>query len=207
MSPDAFSLLQQPRRPWLDSDDLKQRFHELSAPLHPDRVHGASAEERQEANTRYAELNGAYQLLKEARERLPLLYELETGERPRDIQRIPPGTMELFIEVGQTCRDADAFLKRKSEATSPMLKLQLMQEALQWIDRFRELQQRVNLRREELTRELQEMNAAWDLAPAPGNPDRMGSLPLERLEQVYRAMSYVERWTAQLQERVVQFAL
>jgi hypothetical protein len=31
-------------------------------------------------------------------------------------------------------------------------------------------------------------------------------LPLERLEQIYRAMSYVSRWMAQIQERVVQLA-
>jgi hypothetical protein len=32
-------------------------------------------------------------------------------------------------------------------------------------------------------------------------------LPLERLEQLYRAMSYVARWTEQVQERIVQLAM
>ena len=31
-------------------------------------------------------------------------------------------------------------------------------------------------------------------------------LPLDRLEQIYRALSYVGRWTEQIQERAVQLA-
>lgn len=31
--------------------------------------------------------------------------------------------MELFVEVGATCRDVDGFLARRGEVTSPMLKV------------------------------------------------------------------------------------
>ena len=58
----------------------------------------------------------------------------------------------------------------------------------------------------ELEAELQSMNAAWESAPAPGESGRAATLPLERLEQIYRAMSYVSRWMGQIQERVVQLA-
>jgi hypothetical protein len=40
---DCFALLNEPRRPWLDSEALKQRFVSLSAELHPDRTHSAMA--------------------------------------------------------------------------------------------------------------------------------------------------------------------
>lgn len=204
---DAFVLFSEPRRPWLDAGALKARFLPLSAELHPDRVHGASAAEKEAATARYTELNAAYQTLREPRDRLLHLYELEAGERPQDIQRIPSGTMELFVEVGQACRDADEFLKRKASVTSPMMKLQLLQEGLGWLDRFQALQQRVNARREELVGELKSMNAAWEAAPAVGEPGRRAALPLERLELIYRSFSYVERWTGQLQERLVQLTL
>lgn len=204
---DAFALLSEPRRPWLEAEALKARFLPWAAEWHPDRVHGASAVEKEATTARYAELNAAYQTLREPRDRLLHLYELEAGTRPKDIQRIPPGTMDLFVEVGQTCRDADEFLKRKDSTTSPMMKLQLLQEGLGWLDRFQALQQRVNARREELTTELKSMNAAWETAPALGDPGRREALPLERLEQIYRSLSYVERWTGQLQERLVQLTL
>lgn len=204
---DAFALLAEPRHPWLDADALKARFLPLATAVHPDRVHGASEAEKLAANGRYAELNAAFNTLREPRDRLLHLLELEAGARPRDIQRIPPGTMDLFVEIGQTCRDADAFLAKKTEATSPMLRLRLMQEGLVWTDQLQTLQGRVNAKRDEFIAELRALNATWAAAPPVGSPERAAALPLERLEQIYRAMSYVARWTEQLQERLVQLAM
>ncbi|HAB18192.1 MAG TPA: hypothetical protein PLX89_06635 [Verrucomicrobiota bacterium] len=204
---DAFALLNEPRRPWFDAEELKARFLPLSAGTHPDKTHGASADEKRAASSKYAELNAAFNTLKEPRDRLRHLYELEAGEKPKDIQRIPPGTMDLFVEVGQTCRDADAFLQKKSGHDSPMLKLQWMQDGFDWLDRLQSLQGRVNTMRDQLSAELREMNGIWDAAPPSGSPGRRAALPLERLEQIYRSMSYIARWTEQIQERLVQLSL
>jgi len=47
------------------------------------------------------------------------LLELETGARPKEVQRIPPGTMDLFVEIGTICRDVDGFLVERGKAISP----------------------------------------------------------------------------------------
>ena len=203
---DCFELLQEPRRPWLDADALKACFLELSAAAHPDRVHGGTESERAHANARSAELNAAYNTLRESRDRLFHLLELERGAPSRDIQRIPAGTMDLFVEIGQCCRDADTFLATNPNSESPMLKLQRMRQALEWSDRLMALQRQVNLRREVLETTLRGLNAAWESAPPPSDPDRKNHLPLESLEDAARAMSYVSRWTSQLQERLGQLA-
>jgi len=203
---DCFAALGEARRPALDLEALKARFLRQSAEVHPDRFHGASEEGRREAEQRYSELNTAYQTLRESRSRLLHLLELESGARPRDVQRIPPGTMDLFVEVGQTCRDADAFLARRGSVTSPMLKVQLFREGLEWGTKLRDLQGRVNGKAALLEAELEAMAAAWQAAPAPGSADRAAALPLVRLEEVYRVFSYIARWTAQIQERLVQLA-
>ena len=54
--PDAFSLLNEPRRPWLDAGALKQKFLPLSSAAHPDRTHNAPEAEKQAAKP-VAELN------------------------------------------------------------------------------------------------------------------------------------------------------
>ncbi len=203
---DAFALLEEPRRPWLDLEALKTRFLRRSSELHPDRFHAAPEEEKTRAARRFAELNTAYQCLVEPRDRLLHLLELEAGSKPENVQRIPPGTMDLFLEVGQTCREADAFLARRAGVTSPLLRAQMFQEGLEWTERLNGLQGKVNARGDALNAELQTMNAAWAAAPAVGAPGRAAALPLERLEQLYRLLSYVSRWTEQLQERVVQLA-
>ena len=88
-----------------------------------------------------------------------------------------------------------------------MLKVQLFQRGLEWADQINALQQKVNSRRDALFAELQSLIRLWDAAPAPGSLVRAAELPLERLEQIYRVLSYVSRWTEQLQERAVQLAI
>jgi hypothetical protein len=203
---DAFALLSEPRRPWLDAEALKQKFLTLSSHVHPDRVHSATETDKQMANTRYAELNAAYNALREPRDRLLHLLQLELGAKPSDIQRIPPGTMDLFVEVGQLCRDIDAFIAERANVTSPLLKVKLFERGMEWTDKLQELQLRINAKRDELAAELQQMNAVWESAPPIESPDRAAALPLERVEQIYRVFSYIARWSEQIQERIVQLA-
>ena len=63
MEPNHFELLDQPRRPWLDPVELKTKFLSLSGSCHPDRLHNATAAEKQSATDRYAALNAAYRQL------------------------------------------------------------------------------------------------------------------------------------------------
>jgi curved DNA-binding protein CbpA len=203
---DYFALLNETRKPWLETEQLKTNFLALSAEVHPDRVHGAPESEKHEANRRYAELNAAYQCLREPKSRLLHLLELELGRRPADVQRIPPGTMDLFVEVGQVCRDVDGFLAQRAKTTSPMMKVQLFASAMEWSDRLNALQQKVNAKKEELSAELLSINPQFETAAPPGSPERQHGLPFERLEQIYRVLSYIARWTEQLQERIVQLS-
>jgi curved DNA-binding protein CbpA len=204
---DCYALLEEPRRPWVDVDALKQRFLGMSSPLHPDRIHGAPEAEKEVATYRYAQLNAAYNTLREPKDRLPHLLQLESGAPPKDIQRIPPGTMDLFVEVGQMCRDVDAFLVEKGKVTSPLLKVQIFVRGQEWTQRLNKLQQSIHAKRDELLLELKGMNPIWEQAPEGPAEARRAALPLERVEQIYRILSYVARWTEQIQTRIVELAV
>jgi curved DNA-binding protein CbpA len=204
---DYFALLGEARRPWIEPEALKARFLELSTQVHPDRFHAAPPEEKERAGQRYTEVNTAWQCLSDPKERLRHLLELEMGGRLKDVQRIPPGTMDLFMEVGQVCRDTTAFLAERSKAVSPMLRVQMFERGLEWTEKLHQLQQKVNGLRETLSSELQGLNPVWASAPPVGAPGRAAALPLEQLEQIYRRLSYVSRWTEQLQEPLVQLAM
>jgi DnaJ-domain-containing protein 1 len=203
---DNFALLQQARQPWIELDSLKTKFLELSAQTHPDKVHSHSESAKTEAGSRYAELNAAYNCLRDPKERLLHLLELETGAKPLDVQSLPPGAMDLMMEVGKICREADQFLAAKSQTTSPLLKVRMFEKGMALTEKLNQLRQRIDLRREELWAELKTMNFAWDNAPAMASPDRQMALPLERLEQIYRICSFTTRWTGQIQERIVQLS-
>lgn len=203
---DAFELCGEIRRPWIEAASLKEKFLQISSEFHPDRFHEMPRAEKDAATARYADLNAAFTLLREPRDRLLHLLELEMGTRPRDIQRIPSGTMDLFGEVGQLCRDIDAYLAASAGSESPMLRLGRMRAGLEWVERLLALQTRINAKRDALLSEVQALNPVWVEAPPIGAADRVKRLPLERLEEIYRVLSYVVRWTGQIQERLTQLA-
>ena len=198
---DHFSILNEPRRPWLDPDSLKQKFLALSAEVHPDRVHGAPPPEKEAAQQRYMSLNASYNCLRDPKDRLRHLLELELAAKPKDIERIPPDLMDLFLEISQLCRQTDAFLTEKRATTSPLVQVQMFERSQEWTEKLMAIQTSLNSRRAELETELKTIDAAW--SPVE-KADHGPALP--RLEELYRLFSYYARWGSQLQERIVQLA-
>lgn len=202
MTFDAFELLHEEKRPWLDVEGLKSRFRTLSSEFHPDRFHSESPEAREAAGQRYAALNQAHQTLVDPKERLLHLLTLERGAPPKDIQRIPQGTMDLFVEIGQSCRDADAFLALSAAGLSPLVKVQRLRDARVWVQKFQALQAQVNLKQEQWVKAIQELDSQW---PSPSvTVGTVEPKNLDRLEEIYRGLSYIARWQGQLQQRIVE---
>jgi hypothetical protein len=204
---DYFELLGAPRRPWLDPDPLQKAFLDSSARVHPDRVHGAAEPDRREAHERYTLLNTAYQCLRDPKSRLLHLLTLEQGKPPPEVMSIPHETTDLFLEVGARCREADQFLSERAQVASPLLKVAWFERGQDRLEILRASQEKVGRWREELLDSIRSMNPAWESAPPAGQPDRARLLPLQRLEQVYRLLSYADRWSAQLQERAFQMTI
>jgi len=197
---DYFSLLAEPRRPWLDPESLKKKFLTLSAAVHPDRVHNSGAEEKAAAQKSYMELNQAYQQLRNPKERLQHLLELETGAKPQQVQQVPTDLMEFFFQVAQLFKQTDSFLAEKAKLSSPLLQVQIFETAQEWTEKLNALQQQLNARQERLVTELKELDERWVNA-AERKP------MLGRLEELYRLFSYFARWQSQIQEKVLQLSL
>ena len=204
---DYFALLGEQRRPWLDTNALKANFLALSADYHPDRIHAGPQDQKSAAHERFAALNSAYQCLREPKERLRHLLELECGTKPMAIDQAPSAAMDLFLQVGSVCRDTDSFLAERDQATSPLLKAQFFERGLEWIEELNAVQPRLEAGLNRLFSELQALNTAWEEAPAVGAGERGAALPLARLEQIYRELSYLTRWMRQIQERKVRLSL
>jgi curved DNA-binding protein CbpA len=197
---DHFALLNEPRRPWLEPEPLKDKFLALSGTVHPDRVHNLGEAQRAAAQERYTELNAAYNCLREPKERLRHLLELELGALPKDIQRIPSDLMDLSMEIGKGCREVDVFLTEKAKVTSPLLQVTFFERSDEFADELKALRQRVNSLNERVVEELKQIDAAW---PAP---EEKRAAQLQRMEEIYRLLSYFARWTTQIQERIVRLS-
>jgi len=201
---DCFALFDERRRPWIDPDSLKQKFLARCAEVHPDRVHSASTKEQRAAQERYTELNGAYNCLGDPKNRLAHLLELERGAKPKEVQRIPSGLMSLFLEVGQICREADAFLAEKAKITSPLLKVRMFQRSQDWTEKLLELQKTLCSRYEAVIAQLKTIDADWEASGSTDSPNR--SAKLDRLEELAQLFSYFARWRQHIQERIVQLS-
>jgi DnaJ-domain-containing protein 1 len=198
---DNFALFGEARRPWLDPESIKGRFLALSAELHPDRVHGAGAAEKETATKRFADLNSGYHCLREPKERLRHLLELERGCRPADLHPIPQDLADLFMELAALCKQVDAFLQEKQRLSSPLLQAQLFETGQDWADKLNTLQGRIDRREQVVLAEVQSLDAAW----MAGNPGRDQSL--SKLEELWRLLGFFGRWKQQIGERTVQIAL
>ena len=194
---DNFALLSEPRRPWLDAEALKTKFHALSAEVHPDRVHQATDAEKLAANQRYTALNAAYNCLREPRLRLRHLLELELGTKPSDLTNVPDDLMELFFSVGKVFREVDALLAEKGRATSPLLQVQFFERGQEWAEKLGVIRQGIMVKRDALLNDLQAVDAAWEAS----NPK-----PTDALLRIWRLLSFYDRWLVQIQERVVQLS-
>jgi curved DNA-binding protein CbpA len=196
--------LNEPRRPWLEEEALKTKFLSISTSAHPDKTLAGEVDERKSAEQRYAELNAAYQCLRDPRERVKHLLELELGTKPSQVQSVPGELMDGSLAVAQLCRQVDAFLAEKAMKTSPLLQIPLFERGQEWREKVDRLQNRILLQREELLKELKALDGQW-ASPGERGSDERGRL-LHRLGELSALLSYFDKWRAQLQERLVQLS-
>lgn len=177
---DYFALLQQPRRPWLDPEKLKEKYHELAREAHPDRAPDLAAGD-------FAALNEAYRVLAEPKLRLRHLLELEGI--PVDSNRIPNDLAELFIGAGTLIQEIDRLLARPTETALNRAVVQSqgrekLRETAELLLKLQEVDKSAN---SNLTRINQGWSSAREYAPA--------------LCDLATRFAYLQRWTAQLEER------
>jgi curved DNA-binding protein CbpA len=87
---DYFALLGQPRKPWLDPGQLKQKYHELARQSHPD-----------------TNVNEAYRILADAKSRLQHLLALEDVALSVSSKEIPEELTDLFMALAPALNKID----------------------------------------------------------------------------------------------------
>lgn len=190
---DYFALFEQPRQPWLDPDDLKEKYHRLTLVSHPDARSQTAA-----ANATFAELNKGYRTLSEPAERVLHLLTLEGRAPETNIQLVPKKLEDLFLIIGTLNQEIDSLQERLAGATSALGKSMLSPDLLSVQSRLKTcLDTLVYIQSKALT-ELQQLNDVFV-------SDRERAL--SRLTELYYEMSYLSRWMNQLEEKRFQLSL
>ncbi len=179
MTADFFELLGLPRQAAIDEEDLQRRFHERAAEIHPDRAKNPA--ERADFSKRSAELNQAWQTLKNPVTRLRHLLELLCPGDSVDAG-LNEELMQLFAAVGGSVQRADAFLAKKRAAGSTLAKALLAEEEIRVQSELQATLAAVTSIREVLSFKVSQ---------------------LAELRQLYTNLSFLEKWQRQLNERLL----
>lgn len=190
MSADLFAALDVPRRPWIDADDLKDRFHRLTAEHHPD-VTGDPE--------RFTALNAAYATLRDPGARLRHLLELEApGEVIASNAPISPALADRFMQAASLKRELAAFLGGRAATSAPLARALAASEGASLQRRAEQMLSELEASREQCLAAVRDEDAAW--AHRDANT-------FARLASLHRELSFLNRWADQLRESLLQLSL
>jgi curved DNA-binding protein CbpA len=189
--PDYFAILQQPRRPWLDSEALKERFHRQTAELHPDVAGGGD-------DGFFAALNASYTVLRDPASRLRHLLELEAPERLAPPRDIPPALADLFMRIAGFRRALDIFSKKESAASSALARALLAGERLELSQQGGSVRASLEAAYDVAMATLRAIDSDWQKDPRPSDA-------AEHLAALHHQIAYLSKWRSQLTEALFQF--
>ncbi len=185
---DYFVLLDLRRRPWLDEDEVKQKFHEATRRSHPDLLkRGVAPPSPGES---FTNLNEAHRVLREPKLRLQHFLALEG-------RSTPPAAMseqlqKFFPIMSALMQRAEQLLGKQASATNSLTLSLLKPEALRAQDEVAGLLQTLTEIYDRTVQEIQTASAAFASDP---------EIQLGRLAQIHLDMTFLTRWIAQLEEK------
>jgi curved DNA-binding protein CbpA len=193
---DYFAVLQQPRRPWIDAEQLKEKHQQLTLALHPDRSVGDATKINPDVFPySFARINEAYRVLSDPKQRLGHLLSLE-GAIPNSTGSLPNELIELFATIGAFLQGADVLLEKAAGANSALAKSLLQPQILDTRQRASELLKNLEALSNSARDEVRRLDDLWD---------EQREEAVERVKDLYGRFAYLGRWAEQLRER--QFGL
>lgn len=206
---DHFTLLGLAPCPYVDHKKVQEVFHRLSMKFHPDHFHQHSEEEKSQAHERYTQLNLAAQTLSNPVKRLEYLIHLNRPQSsphppsPMAVKEAASGLVDILMEIGLLCQNVDRFMIKKEQVDSPMVKVHLFKEGMQWKSKLDDMSAVIEAEIRELNDHLKEINPGWIAATEARDAEKLNGLmtKLEDYLQVYKSLN---RASEQLRERQVR---
>ena len=190
---DYFALLEQPRVPWLDPDELKEAFHRKSLHTHPDAR--AQSEQCDGPGADFTELNEAYQVLQDPKRRLQHLLALAGAVPAGRWTTVPADVEQLFPAVAAATHRAQAVTEKHAQATSPLARSLLKAELLQVQNEIEAMLGVLQKQHTEAVDRLRDLTRLWE---------QPHESKLAELHDLLLRFSYLSRWIAELQEKQVR---
>lgn len=207
--------------PWIDGDQLKERYLELTKRAHSSRHSenfvGATTETKNRPKTAQppkdgdqTTINRAWQTLQNDADRLAHFLELETGQDVRQKREAPEHLIPLFTQLGPLFQQADQTLRAIREENSPILKAKRHLDAVLLLTNLSNASEKISALLLENQNRLRKANQLWRQLSAKTNSENFAKpLPnrnnlLKELQEVCLSFSFLQRWQNQISEKIFQ---
>jgi curved DNA-binding protein CbpA len=192
---DHFAVLRQPRRPWLDPDQLKEQYQQLAFALHPDRPNVENT-----AGVDFAAVTEAYRVLSNPRLRVNHLLTLYPGAPPNDAKTsvVPADLAQIFMQAATVMGEIDAHLRKRTSAGSALGRSLVQIEGGGLQKRADLLLKQLESANEETELNLRALDEKWR--------DKADASDVSQLQAVSLRLAYLDRWTTQLREKQFQLS-
>ena len=188
---DYFAVLQQPRRPWLDPEKLKQEYQQLTLRAHPDRAQTG------QPSLDFATVNDAYRTLASPKRRLQHLLALVPGPAPAS-SSVPNEMTQLFMQTAELIEETDRLLGQAAATGSHLSKALLKPRLSRAKEKIEAALDQLNRLHEQALSQLQELDRSWE---------EKSELLRDELGELAQRFTYLERWIDQLRERQFQLSV
>lgn len=218
-----FAVMGFARAPWIDGDQLKERYLELTKCVHSGRHSenfvGAMPETKNRPKTAQTpkdraqtDINRAWQTLKNDADRLAHFLELETGRDIRQEREAPEHLIPLFMQLSPLFQQADQTLRMIREESSPILKAKRYLDAGTLLADLSNASEKISALLLENQNRLRKADRLWRQLsvktnsenPAAAKPSTTRNNLLKELQDVCLSFSFLQRWQNQLAEKIFQ---
>ncbi len=184
---DYFALLDLPRRPWLDEEEVKRQFHSFSRTLHPDAL--ANRIPAAVETPSFTDLNEAYGVLRDPPQRLRHFLALAGGPTA---DAMAGELQDLFPSICEVMQAADRLLERHAAAQGVLARSLLKAETVK-------IESVIGSTLKQLNELYQQALSEVEQADARSTPDTPPDLAA--LAQINLNLTFLVRWLTQLEEK------
>ena len=178
---DLFAVLDEPRRPWLDLEKLEERYRQLSLTSHPDRLPAETATDES-----FAAISEAYRVLKDPKQRIQHLLQLE-GHEPGKDNNVPQSLLPLFSRIGDFIARATKLWQRREDSQNAISRSILHAEMVSSQREIEMLLEDAKGLFDQAEKAARSLNDSWRSKP-------------DQLAKIYCLFGFLTRWLAQLEE-------
>jgi DnaJ-class molecular chaperone len=196
---DSFAILGFDRSPWLDPQELKNRYVQRAKEAHPDHKSGTKDSEP-EADLEAANINQAFKTLENNATRIAHFLFLETGHDVSQDRNVPEELISLFMDLGPLFQQADQLIRSVKNETSQILRARHFMTASPLLTKLSNIQSGIIASLQATEDKTKKVHKSWLNVELRQDPKSRQEI-MQALTKIHGTISFSQRWLDTINEK------